>query len=118
MFRCGSRRLLLLLSLLLVACPGPDGGDPLSSLAEAQVSTRYDVAYWAEQQHRGTEAWRNARAYCQGKDERERPNCTSIRLVGWLETPPSLLSLEPPAYTFHGNPALDTAYAEQLEGRR
>lgn len=84
--------LILLVSIAwsVLACAGDaaNGSDPIRSLASRTDSRRYDVAFWAEQQHRSTSTWLAAWKYCRERDERQFPNCASIRLVGWIEAPP------------------------------
>lgn len=75
-----------------------NGANPVDALGAPTLSRRYDVAYWAEQQHRRTSTWRSGWAFCRGRSERAYPNCASIRLVGWIEAPPPAPALDPPSF--------------------
>lgn len=88
------RRLLISIAFLALACGGSEaarlaeGEDPALALASPVQSRRYDVAFWVEQQHRRTHLWREAVVFCSGKDLASFPNCDSIRVVLFVESPP------------------------------
>lgn len=79
-----------------------NGSDPVAALRAAAPSHRYDVAYWAEQQHRRSSNWQAAWSFCRGRSEARYPNCSAIRLVGWIESPPPPPPAEPPAFLAEG----------------
>lgn len=75
-----------------------EASDPVASLRSSEVSRRFDLAYWAaEQRHRST-AWTDGYAFCRGRSEKAYPNCASIRLVGWIDSPPPPPPIDPPAF--------------------
>jgi hypothetical protein len=75
-----------------------NGADPVGALRASEISRRYDVAFWADQQHRQTPAWRAGWTFCRGRSESVYPNCASIRLVGWIESPPPSPKIELPSF--------------------
>jgi len=96
---------LLVATLAGAACtPSPqviaDAGDPLKALRSHAPTTRYREEFWAEQSHKKTPAWREALAFCrdEGRDEARYPNCASVRIVTFWDTPPPFP--QPPSYHF------------------
>ena len=90
MFRTPKRQhclLVVLMSMVSAACDRAEH-DPVASLHAPKPSARFDLAYWAEQQHQTSQAWIDAWTYCLGRSEARHPNCRSIRLVGWVSSPP------------------------------
>ena len=79
--------LVVLMSMVSAACDRAEH-DPVASLRASKPSARFDLAYWAEQQHQTSQAWIDAWSYCQSRSEARHPNCRSIRLVGWVSSPP------------------------------
>jgi hypothetical protein len=88
--------LLLLCALALALACEPadsptrraDGSNPALSLASSIPSRRYGLTFWVEQQHKKTRLWRDAVVYCSGKDLATFPNCDTIRVVLFIESPP------------------------------
>lgn len=88
-------RLLLVLLLLgsAAACgrdgrPAADHADPAAALGSIVPSKRYGLTFWVEQQHRKTRLWQEALAFCSGRDRASYPNCETIRVVLFIESPP------------------------------
>lgn len=89
-------RLLPVVLLLLgsaAACgrggqPAADHSDPAAALGSIIPSKRYGLTFWVEQQHKKTRLWREALAFCSGKDPASYPNCETIRVVLFIESPP------------------------------
>jgi hypothetical protein len=70
-----------------------DGSDPLAALSVTVPTHRFDTAFWARQEHRQTALWRDARAFCLGRDRAVFPNCAHVQRVLFLESPPPLPAL-------------------------
>jgi hypothetical protein len=79
-----------LLLILALGCQAPHEKPetPLSSLASAASSPSFGAPFWAEQAHRHTSAWRQALAYCAGRNGARFPNCNTVHLVARWEDPP------------------------------
>jgi hypothetical protein len=87
----------LVIGALAGCAPRPeaiaDGSDPLAALAVTVPTHRFDTAFWARQEHRQTALWRDARAFCLGRDRAVFPNCAHVQRVLFLEEPPPLPAL-------------------------
>lgn len=76
-----------------------EASDPVASLRSSEASGRYDLPFWAAEQRRRSAAWIDGHAFCRGRSEKAFPNCASIRLAGWIESPPPPPPpIEPPAF--------------------
>ena len=65
-----------------------DGPDPIEALGSPARSSRYDVPFWAREIHRGSELWRRAASFCKGKDPAAFPNCHTVGIAAFWESPP------------------------------
>ena len=74
-----------------------NGEDPLQALTVGAISERYDDAFWGQQRHDHPDLWTRAKAYCDGKDVGQHPNCRPVLGLMGLER-----TLERPRSTSSG----------------
>ena len=69
-------------AMLYLYAPRMGGGDSaLSSLSEAELSQRYDSAFWDRKRRVESTVWREALDFCANDDTRARPNCLIVAAV-------------------------------------
>ena len=72
----------LYFALVYLYAPRTNGIDQsLASLAEPELSRRYDSAYWDRKRRAESMLWREALSFCGNDETRSRPNCLIVEAV-------------------------------------
>lgn len=62
-----------------------NGDDPLAALGVSVQTTRYQADFWVREAERAPDRYRDAVAYCEGRELDEYPNCREVlRAVSML----------------------------------